>query len=427
MPLVGHGEDCCLGDGRVLVDGGLHLRAVHVLAAAEDHVLGPVDQEQEAVLVEIADVPSMEPAVGQHLGVGLRTVQVAPEDVPATNPQFSVASRRLVGAVLGHDAGLHDRTRRPGRSRLGQEVLAGVDGDDAIGLGEAIAGAGAAFHPVFDLLDQVGLHGRTATAERRDAGRVPGGEIRAVQELAGHGGHAGERRRSLPFDEFQGHLGVPAVHQHELSAHCCDRVQAAVAARHVEQRHAQHGAGHGVAGLLVRPGRRLASRHGLGLGARLHHLPEGQVQQVGHRTPMGQHRTLGVPGGARGVEDAGVVVGVDGHGWRCRQIDRRVQGVGPIDGVIAQISPVGPGGHDVERSVGPQHVEVRRHPLEPFAVAQQDLRRRIGQPELHLGAGPPGVHPDHGRSEAHRGPVADNPLRQVAHGQCHPVPVPDAY
>ena len=142
---------------------------------------------------------------------------------------------------------------------------------------------------------------------------------------------------------------------------------------------------------------------------------------------MGQHRTLGVPGGARGVEDAGVVVGVDGHGWRCRQIDRRGQGVGPMDGIIAQIGSVGPGGHDVERSVGPQHVEVRRQPLEPFAVAQQDLRCRIGQPELHLGAGPPGVHPDHGRAEAHRGPVADNPLRQVAHGQCHPVPVPDAY
>jgi hypothetical protein len=53
----------------VLIDRRFHLDAADVLAAADDDLLHAVDDEQEAVLVEIADIPGMEPAVAEGLAV----------------------------------------------------------------------------------------------------------------------------------------------------------------------------------------------------------------------------------------------------------------------------------------------------------------------------------------------------------------------
>ena len=61
--LVGDAEHDGFGDRVVVVDRGLHLAAVHVLAAAEHHVLGAVDDEHEAVVVDAGDVAGVQPAV----------------------------------------------------------------------------------------------------------------------------------------------------------------------------------------------------------------------------------------------------------------------------------------------------------------------------------------------------------------------------
>ena len=56
----------------------LDLDAVDVLAAADDHVLLAVGDEEEALVVEVADVAGVEPAVGvDRLGGGLGLVPVA--------------------------------------------------------------------------------------------------------------------------------------------------------------------------------------------------------------------------------------------------------------------------------------------------------------------------------------------------------------
>ena len=59
-------DDRDLGDGRVLVQHGFDLDAVHVLAAADDDVLHPVDDVDEAVVVDVADVAGVEPAVAER-------------------------------------------------------------------------------------------------------------------------------------------------------------------------------------------------------------------------------------------------------------------------------------------------------------------------------------------------------------------------
>jgi hypothetical protein len=53
---VGDAEHRGLVHVGMLVDGRLDLGAVHVLAAAQHHVLGPVDDIDEALFVDAADV-----------------------------------------------------------------------------------------------------------------------------------------------------------------------------------------------------------------------------------------------------------------------------------------------------------------------------------------------------------------------------------
>ena len=59
-----HADDGDLGDGRVLRQRLLDLDGIHVLAAADDHVLDPVGEEQVALVVEVAAVAGPQPPVG---------------------------------------------------------------------------------------------------------------------------------------------------------------------------------------------------------------------------------------------------------------------------------------------------------------------------------------------------------------------------
>ena len=54
---IGHADHRAVGHGGVLEERGLDLHRVDVLAAADDHVLGAVDDVDEAVLVERAMSP----------------------------------------------------------------------------------------------------------------------------------------------------------------------------------------------------------------------------------------------------------------------------------------------------------------------------------------------------------------------------------
>ena len=81
----------------------LDLARVDVVAAADDHVLRPVDERQPAVRVEAAQVARVQPAPAQRLGAGLRHVQVARHHGRAVDHDLAdLALRQLAVAGVDH-------------------------------------------------------------------------------------------------------------------------------------------------------------------------------------------------------------------------------------------------------------------------------------------------------------------------------------
>ena len=114
--LVGDAEDGRLEHGGVGVEGVLDLGAVDVLAAGDDHVLGPVDEVQVAVGVEVADVAGAVPLAVEHgLGRLLGLVPVPGHHVRALDHDLAdLAGRRPAARRRRRCAG---RRRAPaGRS-----------------------------------------------------------------------------------------------------------------------------------------------------------------------------------------------------------------------------------------------------------------------------------------------------------------------
>src|SRR5688500_20257912 len=74
-------DDRRLGDGGMRVEDLLHLARVDVEAAADDEVLLALDDVEEVVGVEAADVAGVQPAVAQRPRGLLREPVVAAHDV----------------------------------------------------------------------------------------------------------------------------------------------------------------------------------------------------------------------------------------------------------------------------------------------------------------------------------------------------------
>ena len=90
----GSAEDRRLVHVGVLVEDGLDLGAVHVLAGAQHHVLGAVLHVDEALVVDAADVAAAQPAVDDRLGGRLGLVPVAADQVGAAEPELADFARR---------------------------------------------------------------------------------------------------------------------------------------------------------------------------------------------------------------------------------------------------------------------------------------------------------------------------------------------
>ena len=141
---------------------------------------------------------------------------------------------------------------------------------------------------------------------------------------------------------------------------------------------------------------------------------------------MGQLGALGEAGRARRVEDRDVVVGVDvGVGQPGR-------GAGGIDRRRPSATQSSGSSRSERTAITCSGASSRRpsssgqHPLEALVVGDQHLGPGVGEAVLHLRRRPPGVHPDDGGADRRDRPVADDPLRVVAHGQRHPVAGADA-
>ena len=194
---MGHADDGGLGDVGVLVERGLDLGRVDVLAAADDHVLEAVDDVEVAVVVEPADVAGVEPAVGE--GVGGRLGRGRSSRATTVGPFSQISPTSPVGngvAVGVGDADLdHRRDRLADALGLGDVGRAEVGDGRAGGLGQpvAVARRGPRRELLVDAADELGRHERGArgdAGERRRA-RCPCLR-RHLEQLEHRGRHAGD-------------------------------------------------------------------------------------------------------------------------------------------------------------------------------------------------------------------------------------------
>ena len=131
--------------------------------------------------------------------------------------------------------------------------------------------------------------------------------------------------------------------------------------------------------------------------------------------PVGGHRALGVAGGARRVEDGGVVVGVDRH----------ARGSAPGTTTSSQRSTPRRARRRRRRRtpmVGmPRRAAASRVRSTRSTSATSTLAPGVLEPVVQLVGRPPGVHRHHDGADRQGAEVGDDPLGVVAHGDGDPV------
>src|SRR3546814_12004370 len=113
----------------MFVDRRLDFLAADILAAADDDVLLAVDDEQIAVLVEIAEVARTEIAIVEECRLRRRLiVPIALEIGDRADADFADPALRNVSDIVVDDREIHERLQlRPRRQRLRTEMLVGVE------------------------------------------------------------------------------------------------------------------------------------------------------------------------------------------------------------------------------------------------------------------------------------------------------------
>ena len=116
----GDRDDRHVGDRRMRQQHRLQLRRSDLAGLVLDQLLQAVDQEEVAVLVRVADVAGVQPAVGvDHRGGGVRPVEVALHHLRPANPELAM----LAGPEIGpgrevDDPALGVGDKRPNRTRF---------------------------------------------------------------------------------------------------------------------------------------------------------------------------------------------------------------------------------------------------------------------------------------------------------------------
>ena len=150
-----------------------------------------------------------------------------------------------------------------------------------------------------------------------------------------------------------------------------------------------------------------------------------QADRVGADVAVGAERAFGPARGPRGVEDGGVVVGwtvtTSGSVHPARGPCPRTSSPGAAS--RAARPPSRPAPRWPLRRSGQVRAVRASDPPGALVVDEQDLGARVGQPVVQLFSGPPGVQGHHHRPGRGGGPERDRPLREVPHGDGHPVAV----
>ena len=293
--------------GGVLEERGLDLDAVHVLAAADHHVLGAVDDVDEALVVEPGDVAALEPAVGER-GLGrLGLVQVALHDVRA--PGSRARRPRRPAASLPSSSTTftsHTGTGTPDAVGLALVVDAGVQRRDRRRLGEAVAVARRApGEHCLDPAHELGRGRRAAVADRRDARDVArrevDGDASTCHTIAGTPPNVVMRSRSISSSaRSASHLCMITIFPPDARLATSTEWQPVAWKNGTREQVRVLVAG--VAGAASGPRRAPGPRHA---------PAEREADQVRADVAVRAERALRPAGRARRVEDRGVVLGLE--------------------------------------------------------------------------------------------------------------------
>ncbi len=396
-------HDGHLADGGVAQEDVLDLGGVGVEPAADEHVLDAVGDGEVAARIEHADVAGVEPALvveGGRGGVGVAVVALHQVVPPGDDLARFALGDLVVVRVDEADLDAGDGPASRLRDDLGGVGVAAHRGD-ARGLGEAVAR-----HDVLER--ELGAHaqdhldGHRGRAGDRQAqrGEVVPVELGVVEDRHVDGGRPGEHRDLLLVDALHHRRHVEdGVGDHRRPAHE-RRDDAGVEPERVEVR-----VDHQVAVTL------LEADH------------EGPRVVGPHRGAVAEHGALRVPGGSRGEEDVGHVVGGHrgGAGGGFLRGDRRAtrEEVAEAHGV----TPVGAAQDDdlLERGdLGRVAEQLDVVGVEEVGDRAQQLRLGRLEQVARLAALEPRVDGDHDAAGAVHAERGDDPLADVG------CPHPDA-
>ena len=279
-----------------------HLTRIDVLGARIDHVVDAVADPEIAVVVDVAQVARVVPAVRQRAGVGVGAVEVAGHHAGAAHQDLAhlagqAGLGRIGGGVVFAQAG-HDEVMahggQPGRARVRELLARQEDGHAGPHLGGAVDLDQVAANLARPFADQVRRHGGAAVLHQPQRGRLLRRGDGVGQQHGDHGGRREEEAHALFADQAPGLGHVKAAQQHLGGPGLQARQKAGVQLGRVVER--RHGQAHVVAREL----------HGL--------VHEGVVRQL---AAVRMQHALGPARGAAGVhEDAGVALAHMGLGRR---------------------------------------------------------------------------------------------------------------
>ncbi len=266
---MGYPDHRAVGDRGMIEERGLDLDAVDVLATSDDHVLGPVHDVDEPLLVDAGHVAGVKPSMGEGRGRLGRTVPVAAHDVRPLDPELAdplgvrLLDRRLFAeVVVRNHRHVTDRRRRSHAVGLSDVVVPEVHRGHRGCFGQPVAvGRRPPGEVLLDPAHEIGRRRRTAVGDRFDRRGVAGREARRVEDLHHHGRHAAEDGDPLPLDQLQGPFRIEVVHHDQLPSGRGVGDEDGVAAGRVEERDRQQ------IGVLDAPGR-VRRRHPSGASSR---------------------------------------------------------------------------------------------------------------------------------------------------------------
>jgi len=190
----------------------LDVLRVDLHPAGVDHVLLPVDEIEEAVLVDVAEIAAVEPAVAQRLRGLLGTVVIARHRDRGAADDLADFARGNVAPVVADDPHLGERRRHADAAGLAHGVVAVEDRDETLGQAVELVEP-----PRQELVQPVLvlLHERRAEREhhleRREARGIEALRIQDRDDLRGDEHRV---RHALALDGVDERLGVERAVQH---------------------------------------------------------------------------------------------------------------------------------------------------------------------------------------------------------------------